>query len=63
MTNETLAILTNAQLIAVNQDPLGVQGTRVQVAGARSDFTDVYGDPLACCRSQIACRREKYASP
>jgi alpha-galactosidase len=33
VTNETLTILTNSEVIAVNQDPLGIQGHRVNVNG------------------------------
>jgi len=32
MTPETLAILTNPEAIAINQDPLGIQGRRVAIA-------------------------------
>jgi alpha-galactosidase len=34
MSPETLAILTNREVIAVDQDPLGVQGRRVRDSGA-----------------------------
>ena len=33
MSSETLEILTNEEVIAVNQDPLGIQGTRVRDDG------------------------------
>ncbi|MCH98010.1 putative alpha-galactosidase/alpha-N-acetylgalactosaminidase, partial [Trifolium medium] len=33
MTAETLEILTNKEVIAINQDSLGVQGRKVQVSG------------------------------
>ncbi|KAJ1382731.1 Tetratricopeptide-like helical domain superfamily [Sesbania bispinosa] len=33
MTAETLEILSNKEIIAVNQDPIGVHGRKVQVAG------------------------------
>lgn len=39
----SFAILGNTEAIAVNQDPLGVQGTRVQV---NSDHTEVWSGPL-----------------
>ena len=35
MTAETRAVLTNREVIAVNQDPLGVQGRRVRDEGAK----------------------------
>jgi len=43
MTRETLATLTNEELIAVDQDPLGKQGKRVAQNGA----TEVWARPLA----------------
>src|SRR5207302_3326525 len=43
MTRETLATLTNEELIAVDQDPLGKQGKRVSQNGA----TEVWARPLA----------------
>jgi len=43
MTRETLATLTNEELIAVDQDPLGKQGKRVSQDGA----TEVWARPLA----------------
>lgn len=33
MSNETLNILTNDYVIAVNQDPLGMQGNKTKVDG------------------------------
>lgn len=33
MTKETLEILSNKEVIAVNQDPLGIQGRKVKVSG------------------------------
>ena len=47
MTPATLAILGHRGLIAVNQDKLGIQGKRIQRLGSRTNFSDVYGDPLA----------------
>jgi hypothetical protein len=48
-----LSILTNRDVIALNQDTLGVQGQRVQHGAVRATFTlnghvsaDVYGDEL-----------------
>jgi alpha-galactosidase len=43
MTPEILAILSNAEAIAVDQDPLGVQGRRVRDEGAK----EVWMKPLA----------------
>jgi alpha-galactosidase len=43
MTPETRATLTNREVIAVNQDPLGVQGRRVRDEGAK----EVWMKPLA----------------
>lgn len=43
MSNDTFRILTNSEVIAVNQDPLGVQGTKVKSDGTQ----DVWAGPLA----------------
>jgi alpha-galactosidase len=43
MSNATLSILTNKDIIALNQDPLGVQGHRV----AKSNDLEVWAGPLA----------------
>ncbi len=43
MTPETLSILTNPEVIAVDQDPLGVQGRRV----AQEGELEVWAKPLA----------------
>ena len=43
MTNDTLMILTNKDVIALNQDPLGVQGHRAQQNGS----LEVWAGPLA----------------
>lgn len=43
MSDDTRAILTNAEVIAVNQDPLGVQGKRIR----RDGLLEVYVRPLA----------------
>jgi alpha-galactosidase len=42
MSKETLDILTNREVIAVNQDPLGVQGRRIHDGGAK----EVWFKPL-----------------
>jgi len=44
MNKSTLSILTNSELISINQDPLGVQGHRVKVT---NDVLDVWAGPLA----------------
>eukprot|EP01045_Picozoa_sp_COSAG04_P023561 COSAG04_NODE_2819_length_3535_cov_6.638242_1_plen_764_part_00 len=46
MDSRARAILTHPGLIKVNQDPMGIQGIRIQTFGARHNFSDVYGDPL-----------------
>ena len=43
MSADTLAILTNDEVIAINQDPLGVQGHQV----ANSSAFDVWAGPLS----------------
>jgi alpha-galactosidase len=43
MSPETLAILTNREVIAVDQDPLGIQGRRVRDEGVK----EVWMKPLA----------------
>jgi alpha-galactosidase len=44
MSTETLTILTNAEVIAINQDPLGVQGAKVSTT---STELEVYAGPLS----------------
>lgn len=46
LTPDVLAILSNADAIAVDQDPLGVQGVRVHVAGAPIYTLDEYKNGL-----------------
>ncbi|XP_058110606.1 alpha-galactosidase 3 isoform X2 [Magnolia sinica] len=46
MTAETMEILTNKEVIAVNQDPLGVQGRKVAVEGV-GDCLQVWAGPLS----------------
>lgn len=43
MTDETLEILTNRDVIAIDQDTLGIQGLRIE----QSDSTEVWLKPLA----------------
>jgi alpha-galactosidase len=45
MSEETRAVLTNAELIAVNQDPLGLQAALIR----RDGDVDVLAKPLAAC--------------
>ncbi|PSS33257.1 Alpha-galactosidase [Actinidia chinensis var. chinensis] len=45
MTAETFEILSNKEVIAVNQDPLGVQGRKVYVSGT-DDCLQVWAGPL-----------------
>lgn len=42
MSNDTMRILTNTEVIAVNQDSLGVQGKKLKV----KEETEVWGGPL-----------------
>jgi len=53
MDNETVTILTHPGLLKVNQDPMGMQATRIQTFGQRINFTDVYGDPLARWEQEV----------
>ena len=46
MSPDTVSILTNAEAIAVNQDPLGVQGQRVFPTNATAD-QEVWAGPLS----------------
>lgn len=50
MSEETLDILTNKSLIAINQDPLGKQGVRVH----KADSVEVWVKPLADGSKAIA---------
>ncbi|KAJ1384720.1 Glycosyl hydrolase, all-beta [Sesbania bispinosa] len=53
MTAETLEILSNKEVIAVNQDPLGVQGRKVQFAG-KDGCSQVWAGPLSGNRLVVA---------
>jgi len=44
ISKDTLDILTNSEVIAVDQDPMGVQGHRVKMT---SDGAEVWAGPLA----------------
>ncbi|KAH7853507.1 hypothetical protein Vadar_003357 [Vaccinium darrowii] len=52
MTTETLEILTNEEVIAVNQDPLGVQGRKVYVSGT-DGCLQVWAGPLTGHRMAV----------
>lgn len=53
MTEQTKSILTHKGLIAIDQDPMGIQAVRTQVFGAATNFTDVYGDPLTRWEQEV----------
>ncbi|KAJ4830556.1 Alpha-galactosidase 3 [Turnera subulata] len=53
MTAETIEILTNKEVIAVNQDPLGVQGRKVYVTGT-DGCQQVWAGPLSGHRVAVA---------
>lgn len=53
MTTETFEILSNKEVIAVNQDPLGIQGRKVSVEGL-DDCRQVWAGPLSGNRFVIA---------
>ncbi|XP_059455815.1 alpha-galactosidase 3 [Corylus avellana] len=53
MTTETFELLTNKEVIAINQDPLGVQGRKVYVSGT-DDCLQVWAGPLSEHRLVVA---------
>ncbi|XP_072982698.1 alpha-galactosidase 3-like [Typha latifolia] len=53
MTSETLEILSNEEVISVNQDPLGVQGRKVSVEG-NDGCSQVWAGPLSKNRLVVA---------
>ncbi|XP_058007909.1 alpha-galactosidase 3 isoform X6 [Hevea brasiliensis] len=53
MTAETYEILTNEEVIAINQDPLGVQGRKVYTAGT-DGCLQVWAGPLSGNRLVVA---------
>ncbi|KAJ4972023.1 hypothetical protein NE237_005122 [Protea cynaroides] len=53
MTAETMEILSNKEVIAVNQDPLGVQGRKVSVEG-EDNCDQVWAGPLSGNRLVVA---------
>lgn len=52
MTPATKAIVTAPELIAVNQDPLGVQGMRVTSIPANNGSVEVWSKPLSSINSK-----------
>ncbi|KAI4306946.1 hypothetical protein L6164_030183 [Bauhinia variegata] len=53
LTNETFELLSNKEVIAVNQDPLGVQGRKVNVSGI-DGCLQVWAGPLSGNRLVVA---------
>ncbi|KAF8397024.1 hypothetical protein HHK36_018662 [Tetracentron sinense] len=53
LTTETLEIVSNEEVIAVNQDSLGVQGRKVSVAGT-DECSQVWAGPLSGNRLVVA---------
>ncbi|XP_061368033.1 alpha-galactosidase 3 isoform X2 [Gastrolobium bilobum] len=53
MTAETIEILSNKEVIAINQDSLGVQGRKVQVSGI-DGCSQVWAGPLSGNRLVVA---------
>ncbi|CAL0327554.1 unnamed protein product [Lupinus luteus] len=53
LTAETLEILSNKEVIAVNQDPLGVQGRKVYATG-EDGCSEVWAGPLSGHRLAVA---------
>jgi hypothetical protein len=51
MTEETRAVLTNSELIALNQDPLGLQAALIR---REESGIDVLAKPLASCGARAA---------
>ncbi|NP_001300723.1 Alpha-galactosidase 1 precursor [Zea mays] len=49
MSRETYAILANKEVIAVNQDPLGVQGKKVRMEGS----SEIWAAPLSEYRTAV----------
>uniref|UniRef100_A0A1D1YZS9 alpha-galactosidase n=1 Tax=Anthurium amnicola TaxID=1678845 RepID=A0A1D1YZS9_9ARAE len=53
MTTETLDILSNEEVISVNQDPLGIQGRKISVAG-ENGCSQVWAGSLSKNRLVVA---------
>jgi alpha-galactosidase len=47
ISDETLEILGNTELIAINQDPLGIQARRIKYESSSTFEREVWGGPLA----------------
>lgn len=61
ISSETLEILTNPEVIAVNQDPLGIQGKKVRIY--LQDNTEVWAGPLADgSKAVLAFNRDNHAN-
>jgi alpha-galactosidase len=45
ISQQTLEILTNSEVIAINQDPLGIQGTKIRIDLVND--TEIWAGPLA----------------
>ena len=56
-----VTILTHPGLLKVNQDPIGMQATRIETFGPRVNFSDVYGDPLARWEQEVWAKPLLYA--
>ncbi|ONK56612.1 uncharacterized protein A4U43_C10F10720 [Asparagus officinalis] len=60
MTKETVEILTNKEVIAVNQDPLGVQAKKVRMEGD----LEIWAGPLSGYRTAVVLlNRAKMGEP
>jgi hypothetical protein len=59
MSAATLSTLTNPEVIAVNQDPLGIQGKKVVLAASQSP-TVSGGVIIANCSSSVEPRRRQW---
>jgi alpha-galactosidase len=61
LSKETLAIIGNEDIIAINQDILGVQGKRVFRSSMQTGFIEVYAGELSNGIAIILFNRSKYA--
>jgi len=59
MSAATLSTLTNPEVIAVNQDPLGVQGNKVVAASSKSSNASS-GVVIGNCSSTVDPRRQQW---
>jgi hypothetical protein len=60
MSAATLSILTNSEVIAVNHDPLGIQGKKVAVTSSQSPNTSSETIISNCLSSNIDPRRRQW---